>query len=87
MSVLMIYAEKGETVTCTNGHPICDFAETVPYGRPMNLPKELTNWRQEPPVVGELDVRCAQCGAPFYDFGRFHIGQSWRPPVHPTEHP
>lgn len=74
----MIYAHKGETVTCTEGHPICDFAETVELGSIMNLPEQLTNWRQAPLVVGALDVRCAQCGAPFYEYGWFHIGNDWR---------
>jgi hypothetical protein len=75
------YAAAGETVTCTNGHPICEFAKDAMSGETFSS-SYLTNWRQKEPKVGQTPIpRCAVCGAPFYIAGNiFHIGTSWRDP-------
>ena len=77
------YATVGETVTCTNGHPICDFVESVTLGQTEDPEKQLGNWRQPAPKVGELPIPgCAICGARFYvGLGLYHIGDSWRDPL------
>jgi hypothetical protein len=73
------YAVVGETVTCENGHPICDFMETVDVGQMQDLPRQLGNWRQETPTVGQFPIPgCAICGKPFTTGISFHIGKYWR---------
>ena len=78
---LNVYAYKGETITCENGHPICDFARTVKIGEIQNGTDDLTDWRQPIPVVGTFPVPgCAICGARWSDGVVFHVGNSWRDP-------
>ena len=74
-----VFASAGETVTCENGHPICEFVETVHYGQMQNLPAQLGNWRQEPPKLGSFDIKCEKCGAKFAaGNGHFHFANGWR---------
>ena len=75
------YALAGEIVTCENGHPICEFTDHVCVGESFRS-RDLTNWRQEEPKVGQVPIpRCAVCGARFVLGGNvFHIGDSWRDP-------
>lgn len=75
------YAKAGETVTCTNGHPICDFVEDVAIGGYQDVDRELNNWRQPAPKVGDMSPRCVICNAKFYSSGYYHIGDSWRDPL------
>ena len=76
-----IYAHAGETVTCENGHPICDFARDVYRGMMQDPPRDFTNWRQVVPVVGErLIPMCAVCGASFTNGLVYHVGDAWRDP-------
>lgn len=76
------YAVAGEIVTCENGHPICEFIETVESGQRQDLPRQLGKWRQPEPEVGTIPVPvCAVCGAQFYTGAHFHIGESWRDPA------
>ena len=79
---LPVYAKAGEVVTCENGHPICEFVVDVISGATQNLPKQLGNWRQKVPTVGQMPIpRCAVCGARFAIAGGiFHIGSEWRDP-------
>ena len=74
-----VYARKGETITCENGHPICEFADDVYVG---NLPKpsNFINWTQEEPEFGSRP-KCAVCNGDFWVGGegfRVHIGDAWR---------
>ena len=73
------YAFAGETVTCENGHPICDFARDVVYGTMQDTKSDFGNWRQPAPQVGDFPIPgCAVCGAPFADGMVYHVGDSWR---------
>jgi hypothetical protein len=79
MVELRIYAHAGETVTCENGHPICDFVEDVAIGQTQDVPRQLGNWRQDVPQVGALPLPvCAQCGAQFTDGSAYHFADGWR---------
>ena len=82
VSRLFVYAWSGETVTCENGHPICDFARTVLLGDIQNPSEDFCNWRQEEPTVGQLPLpRCAVCGGEFVKGGMvYHVGKFWRDP-------
>jgi hypothetical protein len=74
-----VYAFAGETVTCENGHPICDFVETVYFGDFQRPDQQFGNWRQSKPQVGQLPLPvCEKCGAAFTDGMRYHIGEVWR---------
>lgn len=61
----MIYAHKGEHVTCENGHRICTMARDVEVGQLFDANRDLTDWVQPEPSMGTLakDVRCVSCGA------------------------
>lgn len=74
-----VYAFAGETVTCENGHPICDFAVTVYRGQIQNVKTQLANWRQEEPALGAYPIPgCSICGAAFTNGTLYHIGEYWR---------
>jgi hypothetical protein len=74
------YAHAGEWVTCTGGHPICAFAETVHIGQLQDLPRQLIGWTQKEPEVGADPMPvCARCGAEFVrGGGGFHFPGGWR---------
>jgi len=81
----VIYASAGDTVTCENGHPICDFLEDVAVGKIPDLHKQLGNWRQPEPQKGDLpkDHPCAVCGARWFNHPAtlgvtFHFQDGWR---------
>lgn len=52
MTIRSIYAIKGEKISCENGHPICEFMETVNVGDIAGCPEAIgklassraTNW-------------------------------------------
>ncbi|MGQ9370402.1 hypothetical protein [Azospirillum sp. ST 5-10] len=72
------YARAGEVVTCTNGHPICEFAEDAAL-LDGQRPGHLTGWRQPEPLFGGPIPTCAVCGAEFYRGpGVFHFAEGWR---------
>lgn len=75
------YARKGEIVTCTNNHPICEFMEDVGLGENQNVDLQLGNWRQPPPMLGTPVPRCSICNAKFYVSGLYHVGKEWRDPL------
>jgi len=76
---MRVYAQKGETVICEAGHPICDFSCTVFVGDMQDLDNELTNWRQPVPQIGLFPLPvCALCGGQFTDGSRFHFRDGWR---------
>lgn len=73
------YAQVGEIVTCENGHPICEFVETVAYGQMQDVAHQLGGWRQGVPEVGQLPLpACDRCGAQFTDGMRYHFADGWR---------
>lgn len=73
------YAAAGEQVTCENGHLICEFLVDVAVGQTQDLERQLGNWTQEPPEIGQISVPgCAVCGAEFYRGGVFHFSDGWR---------
>jgi hypothetical protein len=77
-----VYAHAGETVTCENGHPICEFVETVYLGQSQDLERQLGKWRQKAPKTGSgLPQRCVQCDARWAEYvGVFHFKDGWRDP-------
>ena len=56
---------KGEKVTCTNGHVICEAIEDV-WPHSMNWGALFGNWTQPEIMTGSMTVpHCDQCGAEF----------------------
>ena len=77
----IVYANKGDVVTCENGHPICEFTMDVYSGEPQRLPEQLGSWRQEEPHIGQVPVPvCEKCGAMFTNGIAFHFQDGWRGP-------
>ena len=73
------YARAGETITCTEGHPIADFVNTVYLGDMQDVEKDIGNWRQEKPFVGQIPLPvCAICGANFTGGSVYHFADGWR---------
>ena len=80
-AVKRIYAHAGETITCENGHPICDFRETVYQGDMQNPSDQFWNWKQAPPKLGVIPLpRCEVCNGMWTMGVIYHIGDSWRDP-------
>lgn len=91
-----IFARRGETCTCENGHPIFDFARNVYYG---TIPADYhtTRWRQKRLKKGDTIPNCQVCGGKFCTnrpgIGMLvHFKQGWRGvdvdvPGPPTEPP
>lgn len=83
-----IWANKGEAVTCINGHAICDIARNLYIGDPRSG-DDFTNWRQPEPDKSTqvAEIRCAKCrgawvrGNPQLGY-QFHFGSEkhggWR---------
>ena len=85
--------KKGEHVTCTNGHVICDLLCDLSFGgMPDTWADAFGNWRQDDrPKLGSMhQPKCAICGAPFlsaWDWGWSHHMEidGWQPPLTPQE--
>jgi hypothetical protein len=77
---LPVYAHAGEVVTCENGHEICTFKETVMVGQIQELDRQIGDFRQERPKVGDmLPLYCTICGARWAGaWGTFHFKGGWR---------
>ena len=81
----MVYARKGEHVTCENGHHICTVANDLPAGT-IQDPSALAHWRQAAPVPGTMahDAPCVICGALWFggpngtDGWMLHFADGWR---------
>ena len=79
-----LFAKAGETVTCENGHPICDAAHDLVYGELQDPPNDWTNWRQPEPPIGTLpaEALCVVCGAQWFGavgrVAQFHFEDGWR---------
>jgi len=79
-----LYAAKGEVVSCTTGHEVCELSRDVYIGDTVQS-EQFTNWRnQKPPIAGDLIAPCQTCGHPFimsqmpYGGSRLHIDGEWR---------
>ena len=70
---------KGEFVTCTDGHMICEVMEDIDRGS-FRWAEKLGAWRiSDPPVIGQPDPRCP-CGALWVrsGLGSLHVkGRGW----------
>ena len=58
----IIFARKGEIITCENGHEICRFKNDVRSGAFFDGGSDLTDWKQPQPQRGSQKVVCAECG-------------------------
>ena len=75
-----IWANKGEAITCINGHAICECARNIYVGEPRSG-EHFTNWRQPEPDrrIAVSDIRCAACQGVWIrgtksDGYQFHFG-------------
>jgi hypothetical protein len=80
----ILYAKKGEIISCTGGHEICELAKDVYVGGTLVADK-FTNWRnQEPAKPHDVVAPCKTCGAPFikqmshHGGSQLHIDREWR---------
>ena len=57
-----LWANKGEAVTCVNGHPICIVAKHLYIGDPHS-PENFTDWAQPEPDrdTKVVEIRCVKC--------------------------
>ena len=72
-----LWARAGETVTCINGHPVCDIArDIVDYER--HSPSHFTNWRQPEPdkSMHITAIRCTECRGVWIRAGKAPAGHS-----------
>jgi len=74
------YANKGEIITCEQGHPVAVVARDINSGDPQ-LPGYL-DWPfqpEQPPGSRPEDCRCIHCGAMFFlGNGILHFRDGWR---------
>lgn len=73
----------GTVVTCERGHPICETAVALTFGRPGPLPEQFTGWRapNEAPSLYAPITGCAVCGARYVTGmpGAVHTEAGWWP--------
>ncbi len=85
MTDSVIYAHKGEWITCENDHNIAQLMEDVFYDQEQDLDNQFGNWTQKTTEVGAdpKTCLCVKCGAPFYRGypGIYYIDGEWRGPV------
>lgn len=57
-----IWANKGEAVTCVNGHNVCEIARDIYVGDPRSG-EDFTNWFQPEPdkETSVAEIRCKEC--------------------------
>lgn len=82
---MSLYAEKGEHITCENGHVICTVAHDIAYGQIQDPPNDFEDWKQEEPKRGSAStvIRCEICGAPWFaGNGIYHIEDRWTKPLY-----
>lgn len=86
------YAQRGEQVTCENGHPIADIVEDMVRGIPSDNRcnarlSTFDNWRNTvvpqsgEPITGK--AVCSACGGSWLkvtgdNLAVLHIGSEWR---------
>jgi len=88
----VLYAKKGEVITCTNGHAICELAENVYVGGTL-IAEQFINWRnQEAAKPCDVITPCKTCGEPFiksvmpYGGNHLHIDGEWRTTREPPKY-
>lgn len=88
----ILYAKKGEVVTCTNGHEICELAKDVYVNEPL-MAEKFINWKnQEPAKPCDVIAPCNACGEPFiksampYGGIWLHIDGEWRTTREPQKY-
>jgi hypothetical protein len=76
----MIYAEKGDVVTCENGHDVFKFGKDVSYGEMQDAYYFIFFNNQIKPRIGLEPEKClCHCGAEYFKgFGTFHFKDGWR---------
>lgn len=70
-----VYANKGERITCENGHHIATFAHDVMRYNRTSV-DDLKNWSQLPPASGapSESLLCDKCGGRWQSYyHRFYI--------------
>jgi hypothetical protein len=73
------YARAGETITCTEGHPIADFQRDIYFGDWQDVENDIGNWRQDKIPPGTHPIPgCAVCGASFCVGSIYHFADGWR---------
>lgn len=79
-----LWAKQGETITCVNGHPICDIAHDIHVGD-GRMSLDFTNWRiPEPQTTDSLEaIRCRECRGVWLRVDSnnnvlFHFAEGWR---------
>lgn len=72
-----LWARAGETVTCINGHDICDIARDIANDE-RHSPSQFANWRQPEPSTSThiTAIRCAECRGVWIRMGRAQSGHS-----------
>lgn len=81
---MKIYASEGEIVTCTNGHHVCKFTETVFYYAVQELERQLSflPGQVKPSHGSSFDKCTCYCGSSYtkaYNGGQiFHFKDGWR---------
>jgi hypothetical protein len=79
-----LWAAAGETITCLNGHPICDIAHDIHVGDGRSR-HNFTNWRQPEPdrKTPMSSLVCTECRhvwvrADSHNNVFFHFAEGWR---------
>ena len=78
-----IYAEKGEVITCVEGHPVFVMTANVEWGQAMDLTRQMKIYPGQPvPRIGQdLETVKCWCGARYVNRfipGKFHFKEGWR---------
>lgn len=90
---MTVIVKKGETITCAEGHPICDLAEDVVSGTLIRVAL-FENWRDGKAHSGPEMPLCPTCGRFWMGFAHrmakeygvtpprtgvlIHVGDEWR---------
>jgi hypothetical protein len=73
-----VYADRGEWITCENGHRIARFVKSVKSGQLFDL-YAISEWQQHEPAIGEFPIpRCEKCGAEWCAGSQYHFLNGWR---------
>ena len=88
----VLYAKKGEIITCTSGHEICELARDI-YVREALMAEQLTNWKnQDSAKPCDVITPCNTCGEPFVKSEMpnggiwLHIDGEWRTTCEPKKY-
>jgi hypothetical protein len=80
----MIWARKGEVVTCIKGHPICAISRDIYVGE-ARMGNHFTDWQQREPdrSASVAEIRCERCRGVWLrgnpkDGYAFHFSEGWR---------